>query len=401
MGGSNPIGITGTENLGWDQPAADADDLSTIGYQIFIDGQGSPVDGQCETTPTPAGFACKTPLPRMTPGAHAIELASYYKSTPDVLSARAGPLNVTVRALVTGDPETSRSTARSAGRTPVTADEGWPPGTRTVARGLDRASDLAFTPDQRLLVTERSGHVRVFRNGGLLEQPALTLAASGAGAGAILSLAVDPAFARNGFVYAIATAQARTGLEFTLVRFREAGDTLADAVVVLDRVPASIDARAILRFGLDGKLYAAFDAGGDQRAAADPASFNGKVLRINPDGTTPDDAPRKSPILLEGIDSPRGLGWHAPTRHLWVATSTQVDAVRWPSAPNALATVGDDLYVASEAGLARATLDRTAAGRIAGAEDLFSGLPVRAVAARGDGVVFFATDDALGVVERK
>lgn len=404
VNGSEPVTISGNEKLGWDQPAADSAELATIGYEFYLDGSASILSGvACASSATAAGFECKAALPRMSAGTHTIELAAFYVANPENKSARAGPLQVTVRSIVSGEPSAARSQPQSSSRRPDTAAEDgtWPRGTAPVVSGLDRPADLAFTPDDRLLVAERSGRVRVVRDGALLDPPALTLPPGPAGEGAVLALAVDPSFARTGFVYAIYTGRDRSGvLTFTLARFREAGDTLADAIVILDDIRAAADARAVLRFGPDRKLYAAFDNGGDDRRVDDSSSFNAKVLRINPDGTTPDDAPRKSPILLEGLTSPRGLGWHAATKHLWTATATHVDAMRWTSTPNALAIVRDALFVGSDAGLVRATLDAGVAGRIARAEDLFSSVPVRALAVRSDGAVFFATADAIGMVNQ-
>jgi hypothetical protein len=94
------------------------------------------------------------------------------------------------------------------------------------------------------------------------------------------------------------------------------------------------------------------------------------------------------------------MSWHGPNRHLWIATDTHVDAIRWPSSPTALAGARDDLYVGSETGLVRAQLDPGVARRVMQTETLFNGIGVRAVAVRGDRAVFFATDDRIGIVER-
>ena len=397
------ITIRGTEKLGWDQSAADANELSGIGFEAYVDDLPFPVNGvACGTVATAAGFACKAPLPSMTPGSHTLELSSFFLSNPSAKSARAGPLNVVLSVSI-GAPAASLARTRSAeGGSREQIAKTWPAGTRGVAAGLDRPADLAFTPDARLLVAERSGRIRVLRDATVLEPPALALPShDDSSEGAVLALAVDPAFDRTHFVYAIYTETTRSGaLAFTLARFREAGNTLADRIVLLDNVPAAPDPNAVLRFGPDGKLYAAFDDGGDERNAQDPASFNGKVLRLNPDGTTPDDAPRKSPILLEGLASPRGIGWHAATQHLWVANGPYVGAFRWTSMPHALAVAGNNLFVASEGGIMRATLDLRVPGRISAAADLFEGIRVQAVAVRQDGTLYFAADDAVGVVER-
>src|SRR5438876_78800 len=81
-----------------------------------------------------------------------------------------------------------------------------------------------------------------------------------------------------------------------------------DDVVLLDRIAASSpDAAASLRFGLDGKLYVALDDGGHPLLAGDLASFNGKILRMNPDGTTPDDQAGATPVYSYGYRAPRAL----------------------------------------------------------------------------------------------
>src|SRR5262249_4332008 len=148
------------------------------------------------------------------------------------------------------------------------------------------------------------------------------------------------------------------------------------------------------------KLYAAFDDGGDVRLVGDAASFNGKILRLNSDGTTPDDAPHKSPIFTTGAASPRGLAWHAASGRLWDADATRVGAVPWPQEPEALATLHDDLFVASAAGLSRSRIDTQKPDRLAGTDPVVRDVAVRAVAVAPDGTVHFATADAIGKLPR-
>ena len=106
---------------------------------------------------------------------------------------------------------------------------------------------------------------------------------------------------------------------FTLARFREASDTLGDSAVLLDGVRAAASPSAALRFGPDGKLYAAFDDGGDARRRQDAGSLNGKVLRLNADGTTPADARGGTPVYAGGYGSPVAVDWDPGTATLWVA----------------------------------------------------------------------------------
>src|SRR5262249_43816716 len=161
------------------------------------------------------------------------------------------------------------------------------------------------------LIAERSGQVRVVREGRLLSEPAVSLADTIGPDGQLLAIALDPQFDRNGFVYTIYTAPDRSGaMAFTLARFREVGDTLGDRAVLLDAAPASSSLpSAALRFGPDGKLYAAYDDGGDPRSASDPASMNGKILRLNADGTMPGDTRGSTPVYMGTFGSPVAIDW--------------------------------------------------------------------------------------------
>ena len=144
--------------------------------------------------------------------------------------------------------------------------------------------------------------------------------------GGLLALALDPAFERTRFVYALYTAETRNGgWRFRIARFREAGGRLGERAVVVDGLPASPRHPAgALAFGADGKLYAAFDDGGDAGDAARPSSHHGKMLRLNPDGSTPQDL--ASPVFESDLRSPRGFDWHPRSGALWIADTVSADA---------------------------------------------------------------------------
>ena len=131
-------------------------------------------------------------------------------------------------------------------------------------------------------------------------------------------------------MFATYSAPTRTGgPAFSVVRLREASGTLADRIVLLDGVRASSsDATASLRFGPDGMLYAAFDDGGDTGLAGDLASPNGKVLRLNADGSTPRDQVGATPLFASAYRSPRGLDWDPAAGALWVADRLEDGSAR-------------------------------------------------------------------------
>jgi glucose/arabinose dehydrogenase len=393
----DPVPVTGQKNLAWDQAASSLAELSGVGYNLYVDGSPTKFDSvPCSDGATAGMFVCQLPLPSMVAGPHTLQLTSFYTATPTTESAKSAALQIVVTALVASVevPSMPQRTSPSAPADAGTA--GWPAGLIRVATGVDRPADLAFTPDGRLWIAERSGHVRVMHEDGMVSEPALTLDPR-IPDGAVLSLAPDPRFTENHFVFTIYTERLRSGTPaFAIARFREVGDTLADRVVILDNVPASADPRASLRFGLDGKLYAAFDDAGDARLPDDLASFNGKTLRLNPDGTTPDDAPAKSPVFSSGLSSPRGLAWHRATTRLWTADASSVGPAPWTPAPEGIAIVEDELFVASQAGLARAQLQRSGSPQLGAPRDIIRNVAVRAIAVAPSGVVYVATDTAIG-----
>lgn len=433
--------ITGVERIGWDQRAGNAAELAAIGYVLYVDGnRASLTDVTCGTAPTAAGFACSGRLPALAPGAHTFQIASTVNDGGVLESERSASLSVTVVRQVAGDvrpPEAGeRSTPRITPGPIVMAD-----GTRLrldlVLDGLQRPTDLAFTPDGRMLVAERGGTVRIVasqprRAGERLNtdtEPVLSLADGQSEATTLLALAVDPQFERTGFVFALYAAPDRSGEPmFTLARFRESGGTLADRAVLLDGVRAGSALPAgALRFGPDGMLYAAFDDGGDPRSQNDRASLNGKVVRLTPDGTTPRDQAGATPVYAEGYRAPAGITWdlsrQPPT--LWVADrdrdagtlravvadvatgagekrGAERDALALPraSVPASVAFYNDALIPSLTGSLLVASpegrhLLKIAADRVTALLQDQAGA-ITAVAVAPDGAIYFANASAVG-----
>jgi glucose/arabinose dehydrogenase len=331
--------ITGNERLGWDQRASDAVELSTFRYAVYVDGTRSELTAAtCATASTDGAFACSARLPALSPGAHTIELASFIVDGSVFESARSSALRVTVgMAAPVGDQAPSPLTAGSAAVTDSFTVE-------LVVEGVDRPRDLAFAPDGRLFVVEETGRIRVVHlesgvrlkpdatgNGREVRlQPDATGDRPGETDDRTLSIAIDPQFERTHFVYTLSTSRSRDDeLMFTVARFREANDTLADRVVLLDDVRASVPRPAgSLRFGADGKLFVAFDDGADPALVDDLASYNGKILRLNPNGTTPDDQAGGSPLYSLAYRSPKGFDWDPATGVLWIVDAVDGDEGR-------------------------------------------------------------------------
>ncbi len=301
-----------------------------------------------------------------------------------------------------------------------------------VVRDLSMPTDVASAPDGTIFVAERGGRVRVIRDGVAAQRVALDLSSEVAlPGGGLLAIALDPRFDTTRMMYALyAAAASRGGHDFVLARFRFANGTFAERAVLLDRVPASAsNASGALSIGPDGKLYVALDSAGDERLAGSPASYNGKVLRLNLDGTMPDDLPLPTPVFSPFHPEPHALDWQPGTDHLWVidgidAGSGRLSVITGPAtepggpgrssyalpagtdAQSAAFYRGDlmpafkgNLLIAANGGreLIRLQFDPDNPSRVAGVERLLTNEigGLRVVKEGRDGAVYVATESVL------
>jgi len=191
-----------------------------------------------------------------------------------------------------------------------------------VARGLETPWAIAFAPDGRIFVSERPGRIRMIKDGKLQKKPWMEIDAYETGEAGLLGLAVDPAFERHRLLYAAYTYRDSNGrFKNRLVRLR---DDPATDKGVMDRV--LLDGAAgsrnhdggRVKFGPDGKLYWTMGDAQETRFSQDISSLNGKILRLNPDGTIPQDNPfPKSPVYSYGHRNPQGLAWQLGTGRLY------------------------------------------------------------------------------------
>ena len=177
----------------------------------------------------------------------------------------------------------------------------------TVATGLQNPWAVAFLPDGRFLITERTGRLRVVEAGGKLGQPVSGVPAVAAGGqGGLLDVILDSDFARNRSLYFCfsepgpgntnSTALARamlssdnSRLENVKVIFSQKPKTASSAHfgcrIVESRTPG-LNGRA------DGKLFLTTGERFSRKEDAQTLNnHHGKLIRINKDGTVPSDNP--------------------------------------------------------------------------------------------------------------
>ena len=202
-----------------------------------------------------------------------------------------------------------------------------------VARGLEHPWAIAFLPDGGMLITERDGRLRVLRDDRLDPQAISGLPEVRTdGNGGLMDVAVHPDFAANGLVYLTYTKGHEDGRGSpALARGRLEGYALRDVEDLVVTAPFHTNSglNGRVAFGRDGKVY--MSTGGRIRsldgdllnAPQDPASLRGKVLRLNDDGSVPDDNPfvnepgHRPEIYTIGHRNTLGLMLHPETGDIW------------------------------------------------------------------------------------
>ena len=216
--------------------------------------------------------------------------------------------------------------------------------------GLSHPTAIAFLPDGRLLITEKgstggpgTAALKLFDGTGtttLLKLPVCTDSEMG-----LLGVAVDPDFTRTGFVYLYRSEAGTGGCETSTGRFNQVvRGTMAGGSVSAGSLKILLDGirtdngnhdGGVLRIGPDRKLYVgAGDTGlGDGQGgpgsstnpyAQDLASLNGKILRLNLDGSVPADNPfvgtagARGEVWAYGFRNPFRMSFDGSTGTLWI-----------------------------------------------------------------------------------
>jgi aldose sugar dehydrogenase len=333
-----------------------------------------------------------------------------------------------------------------------------------IATGLDHPWSMAFLPDGSMLVTERQGRLRLIKGGLLQSQPIAGVPAVHTGSQAgLFDIVLHPNFAQNHMVYLTYAAGTAAANGTQVARARLDGDTLQDLQVIFKAMPLKDTDNHYggrMAFLPDGTFVLTIGEGFEYREQAQNlASDLGKIVRLNEDGSVPQDNPflgqagvrpeiytwghrneqglifdAQSGLLYETEHGPRGgdelniivahknYGWPVITYGMdysgaYVSPYTQRPGLEQPViywtpsiAPSGLAMYrGEkfpawkgDLFVGALAfkHLRRVHLDER--GNVMNQEELLNDLHwrIRDVRAAPDGYLYVCTDEADGRVLR-
>ncbi|MFJ7725944.1 PQQ-dependent sugar dehydrogenase [Neobacillus sp. NPDC097160] len=167
-------------------------------------------------------------------------------------------------------------------------------------------------------LSERTGSIVKIENGKMERQRVqLEKPLAGAAEAGLLGFVLDPGFSGNQQAFAYYTyGDDSSGGQFNrVVVLRYSGGVWTEERILLDRIPsAAYHHGGRLKIGPDGKLYITTGDATTPSVAQKPSSLNGKILRMNLDGTIPADNPfPNSYVYSYGHRNPQGLVWIGST----------------------------------------------------------------------------------------
>ncbi len=204
---------------------------------------------------------------------------------------------------------------------------------------------VAHIDDDTKIVTERTGSVRLIDNDELLDQSLLDLEVVSVGESGLMGVVLDSDFSQNNFVYFYHSyVNENNENKLKISRYTFKNNQLTDQKDILSNLPfGEVHSSGEIAFGPDGKLYITTGDIAIKELSQDPNSLAGKTLRINKDGSIPNDNPfiddpdTKDAIWSLGHRNAQGIDWHPVTQEMYQAEhgpsgfdgGTGQDEVNW------------------------------------------------------------------------
>ncbi|MBO9353863.1 PQQ-dependent sugar dehydrogenase [Bordetella petrii] len=198
-----------------------------------------------------------------------------------------------------------------------------------LAGGLEHPWSLAFLPDGSLLITERAGRLRRLDAQATLSPPLQGVPQVHAqGQGGLFDVVLSPGFARDRLVY-LSYAESdgdRSGTAVGRGRLSEDARRLEDFKVIFRQEPKLSSGQHYggrMVFGRDGSLFISLGENNRRPTAQDLDKLQGKIVRINADGSVPEDNPfagragARAEIWTYGMRNPQGMALNPWTGELW------------------------------------------------------------------------------------
>ncbi len=194
--------------------------------------------------------------------------------------------------------------------------------------GLSSPWGFAFLPDNRIVVTQKSGTMVIISADGSTKSAPLSgvPAVASAGQGGLLDVAIDPDFETDPWVYWTYAEAGSGGSGTAVARGHLSGTALVDVQVIFRQLPKVLGDGHFgsrLVFRSDKTLYVTLGEREEESPAQDVTTHLGKVVRIERDGSVPAGNPNlggtaRPELWSLGHRNPQGAALHPTTGELWL-----------------------------------------------------------------------------------
>jgi glucose/arabinose dehydrogenase len=195
-----------------------------------------------------------------------------------------------------------------------------------LAQGLGVPWGMAFLSPDELIFTERSGNIKLLNLNSLkIETLIRAPIVSSKGQGGMLDVAIGPNYAQFGWIYFTYTKTTADGAATTLARAKRSNNQLTnwqDLMVSQSATGKGQHFGSRITFD-DNHVYFGIGDRGEREQAQNPGNHIGGILRLNLDGTVPDDNPfladngALDEIWSYGHRNPQGLQFDQVKKVLW------------------------------------------------------------------------------------
>lgn len=206
-----------------------------------------------------------------------------------------------------------------------------PDSAETVVTGIASPWGMAWLPGGAMLITDRKGQLRLYEDGQLAPQPLSGVPEVWArGQGGLLDIALHPDYEQNGWIYlTYSSPEGGEGANTALMRARlnDSRSGLTDQEVLYKATPNTSRGQHFgsrIAFTGGHVYFSVGDRGNRDENPQDITRDGGKIYRLNPDGSVPDDNPfvdepnAKAAVYSYGHRNPQGMDVHPGTGEVWV-----------------------------------------------------------------------------------
>ena len=178
-----------------------------------------------------------------------------------------------------------------------------------IAANLNFPWEILWGPDNHIWMTERGGKISRLNPSTGAIIPLLTISeVQSIGEGGMLGMALHPDFANTPQLFVVYNYDSGAGYREKLVRYEYNGTALHSPVTIIDNIAAANIHNGSRLLIMGDKLFITTGDASSPSLAQNTASPNGKILRLNLDGSVPADNPvAGNPYWSRGHRNPQGL----------------------------------------------------------------------------------------------